>query len=153
MFSDVRHHIKARPSDIDMVPINEKKLIIIAKNESQSELICSLVTMCFKYITITFSGFCNCRYNDLLLELMDDVPAVSLDKLKWSTSSPVSLKRILALTVVGNIERDFYVNLNHTCAVSHCSHLCRVPRVSRKRHECLCPLGFGLQAPRSVFFV
>uniref|UniRef100_A0A8R1TUT8 EGF-like domain-containing protein n=1 Tax=Onchocerca volvulus TaxID=6282 RepID=A0A8R1TUT8_ONCVO len=125
VFSDVRHHIKARPSDIDMVPINEKKLIIIAKNESQ--------------------------YNDLLLELMDDVPAVSLDKLKWSTSSPVSLKRILALTVVGNIERDFYVNLNHTCAVSHCSHLCRVPRVSRKRHECLCPLGFGLQAPSETF--
>lgn len=43
VFSDVRHHIKARPSDIDMVPINEKKLIIIAKNESQSELICSLL--------------------------------------------------------------------------------------------------------------
>uniref|UniRef100_A0A158Q8K8 Low-density lipoprotein receptor-related protein 6 n=1 Tax=Elaeophora elaphi TaxID=1147741 RepID=A0A158Q8K8_9BILA len=123
VFSDVRHHIKARPSDIDMVPINEKKLIIIAKNVSQSE------------------------YDDLLLELMDDIPTVSLDELKWSTSSPFSVKRVLALTVVGSIERDFYVNLNHTCAVSHCSHLCRVPRDSRKRHECLCPLGFGLQAP------
>ncbi|CAG9534171.1 unnamed protein product [Cercopithifilaria johnstoni] len=121
VFSDVRHHIKARPSDIDMVPINEKKLIIIAKNESQ--------------------------YDDLLLELMDDIPTVSLDELKWSTPSPLSVKRVLALTVVGSIERDFYINLNHTCAASHCSHLCRVPRDSKKRHECLCPLGFGLQAP------
>ncbi|EFO25858.2 low-density lipoprotein receptor repeat class B containing protein [Loa loa] len=125
VFSDVRHHIKARPSDIDMVPITEKKLIIVAKNESQ--------------------------YDDLLLELMDDIPTVSLDELKWSTQSPYSVKRILALTVVGSIERDFYVNLNHTCAVSHCSHLCRVPRDSRKRHECLCPLGFGLQAPSETF--
>ncbi|VDK89540.1 unnamed protein product, partial [Litomosoides sigmodontis] len=121
VFSDVRHHIKARPSDIDMVPINERKLIIIAKNESQ--------------------------YDDLLLELMDDIPTVSLDELKWSTRSPFSVKRVLALTVVGSIERDFYINLNRTCAASHCSHLCRVPRDSRKRYECLCPLGFGLQAP------
>ncbi|KAK6110508.1 Coagulation Factor Xa inhibitory site family protein [Brugia pahangi] len=125
VFSDVRHHVKARPSDIDMVPINAKKLIIIAKNESQ--------------------------YDDLLLELMDDIPTVSLDELKWSTTSPFSVKHILALTVVGSIERDFYVNLNHTCAVSHCSHLCRVPRDSRKRHECLCPLGFGLQTPSETF--
>ncbi|KAL3982211.1 Low-density lipoprotein receptor repeat class B family protein [Acanthocheilonema viteae] len=120
VFSDVRHHIKARPSDIDMVPINEKKLIIIAKNESQ--------------------------YDDLLLELMDDTPTVSLDELKWSTALPFPVKRVLALTVVGSIEGDFYINLNHTCAASHCSHLCRVPRDSKKRHECLCPLGFGLQA-------
>uniref|UniRef100_A0A915PQD1 EGF-like domain-containing protein n=1 Tax=Setaria digitata TaxID=48799 RepID=A0A915PQD1_9BILA len=121
VFSDVRHHIKARPSDIDMVPINEKKMIIIAKNESQ--------------------------YDDILLELTDDVPTISLDELRWNTPSPFSVKRILALTVVGSIERDFYEDLNHTCAVSHCSHLCRVPRDSRKRHECLCPLGFGLRTP------
>lgn len=84
---------------------------------------------------------------------MDDIPTVSLDELKWSTPSPFSVKRVLALTVVGSIEKDFYINLNHTCTVSHCSHLCRVPRDSRKRHECLCPLGFGLQGPRSVLFI
>lgn len=153
MFSDVRHHIKAQPSDIDMVPINEKKLIIIAKNESQSVLIYNLVTIYFRHMTIQFSCFCNCRYDDLLLELMDDIPTVSLDELKWNTPSPFPVKRVLALTVVGSIEKDFYINLNHTCATSHCSHLCRVPRDPKKRHECLCPLGFGLQAPRLGFSV
>ncbi|VDN01921.1 unnamed protein product [Thelazia callipaeda] len=116
VFSDIRHHIKVRTSDIDMVPISEKKMIIIAKNESQ--------------------------YDDLLLELMNDVPTVSLGDLKRSAS--FSLKRILAITVAGSYERDFY-DLNQTCAMSHCSHLCRVMHNSRKRHECLCPLGFGLQ--------
>uniref|UniRef100_A0A0M3HPM8 Low-density lipoprotein receptor-related protein 6 n=1 Tax=Ascaris lumbricoides TaxID=6252 RepID=A0A0M3HPM8_ASCLU len=123
VFSDVRCHVKTTQMDaIDMAPISDTSMIVVAKNESQ--------------------------YEDLLLEAQDDVPTVSLEELKRDgLTTPISIRRILTLTVVGSSGVDPYDSHSHTCASSHCSHMCRIPRDSRRRHECLCPLGYGLQTP------
>ncbi|VDM49888.1 unnamed protein product [Toxocara canis] len=129
VFTDVRHHVKTTQMDaIDMAPVSDTTMIIVAKNESQ--------------------------YEDLLLEAQDDIPTISLEELKWDEiTAPISIRRILTLTVVGNSGVDPHDPHSHTCASSHCSHMCRIPRDSRRRHECLCPLGYGLQTPKFVPFI
>lgn len=80
-----------------------------------------------------------------MIEVQDDVPTVSLEQLKWDDTTSLSIGRILASTVVGVSGLDSADSINHTCSTSHCSHMCRIPRDSRKRYECLCPFGYGLQ--------
>uniref|UniRef100_A0A915A586 Low-density lipoprotein receptor repeat class B n=1 Tax=Parascaris univalens TaxID=6257 RepID=A0A915A586_PARUN len=91
VFSDVRCHVKTTQMDaIDMAPISDTTMIVVAKNESQ--------------------------YEDLLLEAQDDVPTVSLEELKRDElTTPISIRRILTLTVKLKIEIAVVIYASNMC--------------------------------------
>uniref|UniRef100_A0A1I7Y4K7 EGF-like domain-containing protein n=1 Tax=Steinernema glaseri TaxID=37863 RepID=A0A1I7Y4K7_9BILA len=120
--SDVRHHLLASyDKAVHLVPINDKKLLLVTKNGK------------------------NDPYSDRLVELMMNASTIDYEKLTPSEESVVVMKDLVnVIRAFGTDATERIDQVQLTCATSQCSHICRVPRdFENKRHECMCPLGFS----------
>ncbi|KAK0410136.1 hypothetical protein QR680_004969 [Steinernema hermaphroditum] len=118
--NDLRHHLVARyDKAVDLVPIDDKKLILLTRNGE--------------------------NYRDRLVELMMNASTIDYEKLTPTGESVVDLKdRVTVMRAFGTDATERIDQVQLTCATSQCSHICRVPRdFENKRHECMCPLGFS----------